>query len=120
MALADDLIVSLGAVAGVIGWTSSTPQILAAIADANEVALDDASLKAIAKWLAGRAALVDLSTLHDFTADKASYSQSQMYKNFKDEVDRWEAEAAHFTTRAVIGEFKVHDPYVSDNADTEF
>lgn len=96
MALADDLITTLGAIAPVIGWTSSTPQLTQVIARAEDIATDESGVPAVATWLMWRAVLVALSVQIDFSADKASYKLSQMFDAVQGFVSSALAEAAEF------------------------
>ncbi len=121
MSLTTDLFTELGAVSGVLGWTSSTAQFTRAITRAGLLGLDDASTEAVARWLVFKAALVDMSTMPDFSADKASYSNSQMYNNLKNEVAEYKALALPFIpSGAVIGELEREDPYEETTTGDEF
>lgn len=121
MALADDLIVELGAVAGVLGWTSATAQITRAISKATAKANGDADgLVAIAELYAWQYAANDLATKYDFSAETATYSRSQMHEMVQTALNAARAEAAQYLGGAAFGELIMEDPYQEADSDAEF
>lgn len=121
MALADDLIVELGAVAGVLGWTNATPQITRAISKATAKANGDADgLIVIAEYYAWQYASNDLATKYDFSAETADYKRSQMFANVKAALARAQSEAALYLGGSAFGQMLMEDPYAEADSGAEF
>jgi hypothetical protein len=121
MTLTTDLFTELGAVSGVLEWTASTDQFVRAITRAGTLGLDDASTEAVARWLVWEAAMVDLATKFDFTADKGTYRRSQMHDMVSKNVARFKALALPYVpSGAVIGELVREDPYAEAASADEF
>jgi len=119
---AEYLIVELGNIASLLEWTDSTAQIDLAIEQATVLADGDTdALRPIALALVWEKALIGLATLYDWSADKASYKQSQVYQMASSFYRRsLSAAGAFLPSGAVIGGFIETDPYVEADSGAEF
>lgn len=140
-ALATYVVVVLSNVAGALGWTSGTPQVLEAVHDAiyaygptdttvhpptYTIALmtDMLKLRAFARREAWRQALNALAAAYDFAADGQSFKRSQLYAQAERQYSAAYSDALAFDSYAdTILPATVNaatNPYAPENVGREF
>jgi hypothetical protein len=115
------ILTKLSAVSTVLGWDAENAQIILIVEEAEALADGDADAeRPIALMLAWGQAVNELAAKYDFTADKATYHEQQLFENAVSMYAAARAAAQEFLpASAVVAHAPVTDPY-TEEADAEF